>query len=124
MGKVEGKTLKYIFNYWYTEGVGDRFEGKYSLLIDVAEVIEMFHKIMHKNGYNFGHGDLNLSNIMVTSNGEIKLIDFAFDRKMIFEKDWEYFFERLLEMPILDKKKIKGIEKDYLYMNKLLEKSK
>jgi tRNA A-37 threonylcarbamoyl transferase component Bud32 len=95
MEKIDGYTLNKIFKHWdkKTLFIEDYPRGdKLDLIFEVLKVVRVFHEIMHKSGYDFGHGDLHFDNIMITKNWKIKLIDFAFEKKESMKKDYEKFF--------------------------------
>lgn len=63
--KIEGRNLSTIkFEYI-------SFEEKFSILLKILNIV----KILHLN--NISHNDLTLSNIIITDNKEVFLIDFA-----------------------------------------------
>ena len=86
MEKIVGKTLRDVLE-------DSSRSDKYSIIVKVIDAIIKLHQIMKDNGHDFGHGDLNSGNIMITDEtGEVKFIDFVFERKESFENDWYHFF--------------------------------
>jgi len=111
----EGKTLENIMK---NTSIDKTF--KYNLIFKVADVIKKFHKIMKKNGYNFGHGNLSLSNILVNMKNErdissvnIRLVNFYFIRNAKFDVDWRNFFFGLKPYD-LNEKIMQLLERNYI----------
>jgi len=138
MEKIEGKTVeKYLIDFWdnvikekkLIDAINPRRSSNpftprpkltvqeqtiiIRLLKKIGNVIIKFHEDMAKIGYkNLAHGDLNLGNIMITSEGDIKLIDFAFEKKYEWKMDWIIFFRSF------------GLDTDYGFKKSLIEKIK
>jgi len=112
----EGKTLGEIMEDTSIDKI-----FKYNLIIKVSDVIKKFHETMKKNGYNFGHGNLFLSNILINmksknemvSSARIRLVDFNFIRRVEFDEDWTNFFN-VLKFYYLDARIVELLERDYM----------
>jgi len=133
MEKIEGMEL---FEFIKRLRLRTNFEDLVrNLLMRVINLILKFHSVMIKNGYEFGHGDLNPRNIMVTKNvtvedletnmyfiydpddREIKLIDFNFVDRVRPNKDFDFLFQYLQEWNNLKPGLIDDL-KDYVQLQK------
>ena len=73
-------------------------------ILSIVDAIIKFHKIMKANGYDIGHGDLHLGNIMIESKtGNIKFIDLGFNRDISIKDDWDVFYDDALHFYLIEK---------------------